>query len=213
MGDVAKSFNHTAGETTSSLRGTIQSLSLRAAVQDISTGITPQKRKWIYEDEWVVVNTRAAALKRWRERQSSDASCVLTPQEAGAVSVTNDEENGQDRDSHEGDGVTEQRSEPATSSRHQKPDLASLQSSRSTIPMPPVAIRQPQTTALRTRRKDNDLPLPKVGPTDANKLFNVPRVPRSAIGVSGLARSVTTPQASSALVEKSNIVRRKRDKV
>jgi hypothetical protein len=128
----------------------------------------------------------------------------------------NEEGKGQHRDSDEmnfhfedgveGNGTGEQRSEPATSLPHQKPVLTSLQPSQSTIPMRPVAVRQPQTTASQTCRKDKAPP--NAGQTDTNKPFSVARVPRSAIDNSGLASNAAVPQPSSA-----NIVRRKRDKV
>lgn len=210
-------------ETTTNLREVTRSLSHRAAVQDISTGMTPQKRKWDYDDEWAVVNDRAAALKRWREKQSSNTRRALSPHEtasAGPSSTVNEEAEGQDSDNHglnvdshvevdlDDDGT---RSSERAISLRQKSALTSLLPPESTIPMRPSASGQPQLVASRSWRKAGAPP--RVGAAATRKTSSAARTSKCAIGGSRLPSNGAIPQVSNALTEYSNTTRRKRDKI
>lgn len=209
LGDATSSFRDVAAGQLNSLRDTSKSLARRAVTEDVTTGTTPQKRKWEYEDEWDVVKDRATAIKRWHEQQQAPIFHSDLNPEIGSASSPDVVEEAVYVDyvvplaPEEDDDENEDMESAATASALQP-----------TVPPPALEEVVPLPSrpdagapAPRQRMKSVQPPFPVT-----NKPSGIARVPRRMVSGSGAIVNSAAPRGSGALAERSKATGRKRDK-
>ena len=68
--ESTKYYSHTAVGHLDKIKQSTSNLA-NNDIKEVSSGSTPRKRKWQYNDEWVLTKNRDELLQAWKECQSS----------------------------------------------------------------------------------------------------------------------------------------------
>lgn len=192
-----EAFHRSADEQLASLSHIARSLATRAAAEDLPTGQTPKKRKWEYEDEWEVVNDRATALKKYRDKSQLPVAVETMDEDAPPTPAT------PALDLQPLEPLEPQPVEQQAYVEYEVPLPPEDEEPEPPAPAPPAS-----KTAAPARRR----PAPAASSgAQTSKPSGIARPGRRVVS-SGQSGSGPAGRGAHALTEKSNATARKRDK-
>lgn len=74
--ESTKYFSHTAIGHLDAIKQSASSLT-NNGIKEVSSGNTPRKRKWQYNDEWALTKSRDELLQAWNQSQTSTTKMEL----------------------------------------------------------------------------------------------------------------------------------------